>query len=70
MVGKIDSGGLKNKVAASIVAISSIHLLKVFMNAQNIPYETIMWYVIIHLTFVGSAFAMGYLDKLTRKNDE
>ncbi|RUO76312.1 TIGR00645 family protein [Pseudidiomarina taiwanensis] len=68
-LGKIDSGGLKNKVAASIVAISSIHLLKVFMNAENIDESRIKWYVIMHLTFVGSAFAMGYLDKLTRKKD-
>ncbi|CAB0150716.1 hypothetical protein PSI9734_01157 [Pseudidiomarina piscicola] len=66
-LGKIDAGGLKNKVAASIVAISSIHLLKVFMNADNISTDKIKWYVIIHLTFVGSAFAMGYLDKLMRK---
>ncbi|WP_404409129.1 TIGR00645 family protein [Pseudidiomarina marina] len=69
-LGKIDSGGLKNKVAASIVAISSIHLLKIFMNAQNIDHDTIKWYVIIHLTFVGSAFAMGYLDKVTRKQGD
>lgn len=69
-LGKIDSGGLKNKVAASIVAISSIHLLKVFMNADNVGTEKIKWYVIIHLTFVGSAFAMGYLDKLTRKKED
>src|SRR5690554_2580296 len=52
-LGKIDSGGLKNKVAASIVAISSIHLLKVFMNADNLETDTIKWYVIMHLTFVG-----------------
>ena len=69
-LGKIDSGGLKNKVAASIVAISSIHLLKVFMNAENLTETTIKWYVIMHLTFVGSAFAMGYLDRLTRKKGE
>lgn len=35
-LGKVDAGSLKNKVAASIVAISSIHLLKVFMDTQNI----------------------------------
>lgn len=69
-LGKIDSGGLKNKVAASIVAISSIHLLKVFMNAENLTETTIKWYVIMHLTFVGSAFAMGYLDRLTRKKGD
>ncbi|MBB2495389.1 TIGR00645 family protein [Aquipseudomonas ullengensis] len=65
-LGKMDSGSLKMKVAASIVAISSIHLLKVFMNAENIEVEHLKWYVIIHMAFVVSAFAMGYLDKLTK----
>jgi len=65
-LGKVDSGTLKNKVAASIVAISSIHLLKVFVNTENISPTYLKWYVIIHLTFVASAFAMGYLDKITR----
>lgn len=65
-LGKMDSSSLKNKVAASIVAISSIHLLKVFMNAANLDNDKLLWYVMIHLTFVASAFAMGYLDKITR----
>ncbi|MBJ7222367.1 MULTISPECIES: TIGR00645 family protein [unclassified Brenneria] len=65
-LGKMDSGSLKNKVAASIVAISSIHLLRVFMDARNIPDNKLMWYVIIHLTFVLSAFVMGYLDRVSR----
>lgn len=64
-LGKMDSGSLKMKVAASIVAISSIHLLRVFMDAQKIPNDKIMWYILIHLTFVMSAFAMGVLDKIT-----
>ncbi|WP_246624639.1 TIGR00645 family protein [Oceanobacter mangrovi] len=66
-LGKLDTGSLKNKVAASIVAISSIHLLKIFMNATNVPNDKLMWYVLIHLTFVISAVAMGLLDKITRK---
>jgi uncharacterized protein (TIGR00645 family) len=65
-LGKMDSSSLKMKVAASIVAISSIHLLRVFMDARNYETDHLMWYVIIHLTFVASAFAMGYLDKLTK----
>ncbi|MDT3708657.1 MAG: TIGR00645 family protein [Pseudomonadaceae bacterium] len=65
-LGKMDSGSLKMKVAASIVAISSIHLLRMFMDAQQLESEKLMWYVIIHLTFVLSAFVMGYLDKLTK----
>lgn len=59
-LGKMDSSSLKMKVAASIVAISSIHLLRVFMDAQNISTDYLMWYVIIHMTFVVSAFVMGY----------
>jgi len=62
-LGKMDSASLKAKIAASIVAISSIHLLKVFMNAQNIDDNKLLWYVIIHMTFVASAFSMGYLDQ-------
>lgn len=65
-LGKMDASSLKMKVAASIVAISSIHLLRMFMDAQQISNEKLMWYVIIHMTFVVSAFAMGYLDKLTK----
>ncbi|WP_028629636.1 TIGR00645 family protein [Metapseudomonas resinovorans] len=65
-LGKMDSGSLKMKVAASIVAISSIHLLRIFMDAQNIDNDKIMWYVVLHMTFVISAFAMGYLDKMTK----
>ncbi|MFM2477009.1 TIGR00645 family protein [Celerinatantimonas sp. MCCC 1A17872] len=67
-LGKMDTSSLKNKVAASIVAISSIHLLKVFMNAQSIADEKIKWYMFLHITFVGSAFVMGYLDKITKKD--
>lgn len=63
-LGKMDSGSLKQKVAASIVAISSIHLLKVFMNAQSIDNDKLMWYVIIHGTFVLSAIGMAYVDRM------
>lgn len=63
-LGKLDAGTLKLKVAASIVAISSIHLLRAFMNAQQIANDKLMWYVIIHLTFVISAVLMGVLDKM------
>ena len=66
-LGKMDAGSLKAKVAASIVAISSIHLLKVFMNASNIPNDKLMWAVLMHLTFVASAFFMGLLDIMQHK---
>jgi len=66
-LGKMDSSSLKAKIAASIVAISSIHLLKKFMAAESIDNDKLMWYVLIHLTFVASAFAMGYLDLINAK---
>jgi uncharacterized protein (TIGR00645 family) len=72
-LGKLDAGTLKMKVAASIVAISSIHLLRKFMEAEGIDNEKLMWYVIIHMTFVFSAVLMGVLDRITaashRKDD-
>jgi len=64
-LSKIDSGTLKLKVAISIVAISSIHLLRIFMNAQQVPNDKILWYVVLHLTFVVSAVLLGVLDKLS-----
>ena len=63
-LGKLDSSTLKLKVAASIVAISSIHLLRVFMDAQQTPNDKIMWYVILHMTFVLSALLLGVLDRI------
>jgi uncharacterized protein (TIGR00645 family) len=65
-LGKMDAGSLKQKVAASIVAISSIHLLQKFMNVQAIDNDKLMWFVIIHLTFVVSAIGMAYVDKINK----
>jgi uncharacterized protein (TIGR00645 family) len=67
-LGKLDSGSLKQKVAASIVAISSIHLLQKFMDAESIENNKLMWYVIIHLTFVVSAIGMAVVDKMNTKH--
>ena len=68
-LGKLDAGTLKLKVAASIVAISSIHLLRIFMKvgAQEDSTYTdaqIMWYIILHITFVLSAVLLGVLDRI------
>jgi uncharacterized protein (TIGR00645 family) len=69
-LGKLDANSLKLKVASSIVAISSIHLLRAFMNAQHTKSETLFWYVIIHLTFVISAVMMGVLDRISFRAKE
>ena len=65
-LGKLDTGSLKNKVAAAIVAISSIHLLRIFMGIQEIANVKLVWYVIIHLTFVLSALVMAFIDRFSR----
>ncbi|AAK88028.1 MULTISPECIES: TIGR00645 family protein [Rhizobium/Agrobacterium group] len=66
-LGKLDSGSLKIKVASSIVAISSIHLLQIFLNASQYTDSQLMWFTIIHLAFVVSAVMLGFLEKLMAK---
>ncbi|KRB50801.1 hypothetical protein ASE04_12820 [Rhizobium sp. Root708] len=66
-IGKLDAGSLKIKVASSIVAISSIHLLQVFLNADQYTDSKIMWLTVMHLAFVVSAVMLGFLEQLTRK---
>lgn len=63
-LGKLDSGSLKQKVAASIVAISSIHLLQIFMNLGDKAEHEPLWYVVIHMTFVLSALGMAWVDRI------
>jgi uncharacterized protein (TIGR00645 family) len=66
-LGKLDAGSLKIKVASSIVAISSIHLLQIFLNASQYTDSQLMWFTIIHLAFVVSAVMLGFLEKLMAK---
>lgn len=68
-VGKLDAGTLKLKVASSIVAISSVHLLKAFMNVADTPNDKLLWLVIIHLTFVVSALLMGVLERMVMSRE-
>lgn len=63
-LGKVDAASLKIKVASTIVAISSIHLLQVFLNAQQYTDGKLMWLTIIHLAFVFSALVLAYIDKV------
>jgi uncharacterized protein (TIGR00645 family) len=62
--GTVDFSSLKLKLVASIVAISGIHLLKVFMNLEHTPPENVKWMVIIHLVFVISGVMLALMDKL------
>jgi uncharacterized protein (TIGR00645 family) len=63
-LGKLDAGSLKIKVAASIVAISSIHLLKAFMNFQSVPNDKLVLLIVTHLTFVISALLLAFMDRI------
>ena len=60
----VNAGVLKVKLATAIIGISSIHLLKTFINAPSIEESTLMWQTLIHLTFVLSAIAIAFTEKL------
>lgn len=67
-LGKLDAGSLKIKVASSIVAISSIHLLQIFLNSQQYTSTQLMWVTLMHLTFVVSALLLGLLESMMSKS--
>ena len=60
----VNANLLKVKLATAIIGISSIHLLKTFINAENLSDKVLLWQTIIHMTFVFSAVAIAYIDKL------
>ncbi len=60
--GKVDFSGLKLKLIASIVAISGIHLLKIFMDIHKYDEKEIFWMVTIHLVFVVSGVLLALMD--------
>ena len=62
--GKVDFAGLKIKLVASIVAISAIHLLKVFMDIKKYSEQVVYWMVIIHVVFVTSGVMLALMDHL------
>lgn len=66
-MGKVDFSGLKMKLIASIVAISGIQLLRTFMKVEEVSQDTIMWMLIIHLTFVVSGVLLAVMDWLVEK---
>ena len=60
----VNASVLKVKLAMSIIGISSIHLLKTFINAANYDVKVLMWQTIIHITFLLSALAIASTDRL------
>jgi uncharacterized protein (TIGR00645 family) len=66
-MGTLDFSGLKIKLIASIVAISGVHLLKVFMNINQYDTNQIMWLVIVHMAFVVSGVLFAVMDWIEAK---
>ena len=60
----VNASVLKVKLGTAIIGISSIHLLKTFINAANYDEKVLMWQTTIHVTFLLSAIAIAYTDKL------
>jgi uncharacterized protein (TIGR00645 family) len=60
----VNAGVLKIKLSTAIIGISSIHLLKTFINAANLSEHTIKWQAVIHVIFLLSALAMVWVDRV------
>ena len=61
---QVNASVLKVKLATAIIGISSIHLLKTFINAANYTDKVLMWQTIIHIAFLFSALAIAYADRI------
>jgi uncharacterized protein (TIGR00645 family) len=66
----VNASVLKVKLGTAIIGISSIHLLKTFINAANYDEKVLMWQTIIHLAFLLSAIAIAYADRLMSHHDK
>lgn len=60
----VNASVLKVKLGTAIIGISSIHLLKTFINAANYELQVLVWQTLIHITFLLSAIAIAYTDRL------
>jgi uncharacterized protein (TIGR00645 family) len=60
----VNASVLKVKLATAIIGISSIHLLKTFINAGAYDTKVLLWQTLIHIAFLGSAMALAFTDRL------
>ena len=61
---QVNASVLKVKLATAIIGISSIHLLKTFINAANYSEKVLIWQTLIHIAFLFSALAIAYADRI------
>jgi len=66
----VNANTMKIKLSMALIGISSIHLLKTFINAAQMQGVTIKWQVVIHFTFLISALALAYTAKLSEESLE
>jgi uncharacterized protein (TIGR00645 family) len=60
----VNASVLKVKLGTAIIGISSIHLLKTFINAANYDTKVLLFQTLIHITFLLSALAIAYTDRI------
>ena len=60
----VNASVLKVKLATAIIGISSIHLLKTFINAENYSDKVLLWQTVIHVAFLFSAIAIATADRI------
>ena len=65
----VNASVLKVKLATAIIGISSIHLLKTFINASAYDEKTLVAQTVIHVTFLFSALAIAYTDRLMQPTE-
>jgi uncharacterized protein (TIGR00645 family) len=66
----VNASVLKVKLATAIIGISSIHLLKTFINAENYSEKVLISQTVIHVVFLVSAIAIAYTDRLLRQPED
>lgn len=69
-MSKIDFSGLKLKLLSTIVAISTIELLRAFMEVHDMPDRDLRWYVVIQLVLVTSGLIMALTDRFAPAHDQ
>jgi uncharacterized protein (TIGR00645 family) len=60
----VNAAVLKVKLATAIIGISSIHLLATFIKAATLDEKTMLWQLLLHLTFVVSALVIALIDRV------
>lgn len=65
----VNAGVLKVKLATALIGISSIHLLKTFIELGSKPVSdnAVLWQVVVHMTFVISALLLAWTDRISTK---